>query len=234
MAWIEGLFEKAKALATMEKILVHYGIRFRAVRQLSNLPCPLPTHPHEKGTKGSLSVNFVTDEWLCWNKKCAAFREGQRLGNPLGFVMSMENCSAREAAQNILEWFGSPEMQKPPLQTEALAQKSTNPRNENITDIPEIQGNSQPRRVIGFQPEPAIGEKIPAEPELRSSGGAGTEPVPLDNKSRNEAVKVKGHMKEVDEWFDSLISEPPDWRKIRNAVKERLIQSFKNGKAAGS
>jgi hypothetical protein len=39
-------------------------------------------------------------------------------------------------------------------------------------------------------------------------------------------------MKDVDKWFDGLISDPPDWKRIRNAVKARLIESYKNGKEA--
>src|SRR5215831_8377997 len=135
MAWIEGLFEKAKALATMEKLLLHYGVRFRASPQLSNLQCPLPSHPREKDSKGSLSVNFLVNEWRCWNTKCAAFREGQRLGSPLGFVMSMENCSAREAAEKILEWFGEQphKNQNPPLGTEGFG-KTINLENESSSE----------------------------------------------------------------------------------------------------
>src|ERR1700735_2044510 len=139
MKWIDGLFEKANAPENLEKLLIHYGVRFRSgVVQLSNLRCPLPVHP--PNSEDSLSVNFVKGEWKCWNTKCAAFREGQRLGNPLGFVISMEGCSPAQAAQKILEWFGAevPKKQKPPLKTEAFAKNSTDLEHQNSTEIPQI------------------------------------------------------------------------------------------------
>jgi len=42
------------------------------------------------------------------------------------------------------------------------------------------------------------------------------------------------YMKDVDLWFESLISEPPDWKKIKTAFKARLIESYKNGAASKS
>jgi|HubBroStandDraft_2_1064218.scaffolds.fasta_scaffold235946_2 hypothetical protein len=55
-------------------------------------------------------------------------------------------------------------------------------------------------------------------------------PSPPD--SNQAAGNGNGYIKDVDAWFDALIVEPVDLRKLRNAVKAKLIESYKNGKAA--
>jgi hypothetical protein len=58
--------------------------------------------------------------------------------------------------------------------------------------------------------------------------------VRADNPSqpdhKSSAVAVKGFMRSVDDWFDPLISDPPDWKKIKNAIKGKLLESYNNGK----
>ena len=224
-------FKQVKTLVTMEELLVRYGVRFIPKSQLHNLSCPFPSHVSKD--KNALSVNLERNIWSCKSQSCVAGREGKEGGNVLDFVMLMEGMTAHQAGEKILEWYDL-KKQKPRLATEALAQTQTNVGHENSRQIPEIQANSapvQPRRPIGFQPPE---RKIPPEPEMHSSGVRADNPSPPVSTTRSGPVKVKGHMKEVDVWFDSLISDPPDWQKIRNAVKARLIESWRNGKAAAS
>jgi hypothetical protein len=67
-------------------------------------------------------------------------------------------------------------------------------------------------------------EKSPKGPQKDSS----------DHTSPGDSVK--GYMQDVDAWFEQLVApregEEDDvyWKRIRNGVKSRLIESFKNGK----
>src|SRR5262249_53562062 len=143
-AFKPNLFEHAKSLITMEILLGFYGILFHGGPQL-NLCCPLPTH--KKGDRNrSLSVNLNKDEWNCFNTSCSAFREGQKFGNPLGFVMAMEGCDAKTAAETVIDRFDpQPErvipIKKTPPSTEAGVRE----------DYPSpLDGNQSAKAVKGY------------------------------------------------------------------------------------
>jgi hypothetical protein len=58
-----------------------------------------------------------------------------------------------------------------------------------------------------------------------------------DSSDHNQSsASVKGYMADVDAWFDELFkrrNNEPDvdfWKRTRNGVKARLIESFRNGK----
>ena len=233
-------FKAVRAMVTMEELLIRYGLRFIPKPQLHNLLCPLPTHTSHD--KNSLNVNLERNIWSCKSQTCIAGRNGKEGGNTLDFVMLMEGCSAYQAAEKILEWYG-PKVQKPPLGTEALAETQNNLESEDSSEKPRLQVVS---RIAHNRRKPIWAEKIPAEPEKRSSGGTGRQPVPPDHSAGGEPVnsgkkgKSGKYMQEVDEWFDELTtrkegeSEEKFWHRVRNGVKERLIQSYNNGKVARS
>lgn len=55
------------------------------------------------------------------------------------------------------------------------------------------------------------------------------------SNTTSPSASVKGYMSEVDAWFDELVTrgqgETDDafWKRVRNGVKARLIDSYKNG-----
>jgi hypothetical protein len=58
-----------------------------------------------------------------------------------------------------------------------------------------------------------------------------------DSSDHNQSsASVKGYMADVDAWFDEVFKRrdnEPDvdfWKRTRNGVKARLIESFRNGK----
>lgn len=197
-------FAEVKRMVNMQDLLVHYNVSMRcpnpARPEQLKGNCPLPTHKHDG--KESFNVNLERNCWSCWSRSCLAGRDGKD-GGVLDFARLMEGCSLFEAAAKIVQWFGA----KPHAKDlkHGLVKREKTAEDTSLIDWLE-RGSS---------------ENISERP------GAGGLPVRSDTSAKAEPVK---YMQEVDRWFDSLISEPPDWQKVRNAVKARLIESYKNGR----
>lgn len=213
----------------MAGVLAHYGVSFQHKNQIY-IPCPLPSHT-SKHSSNSLSVNLERNIWACKSESCIAGRNGKEGGNVLDFVMWMEGCDLKSAATKIVEWFGTRQ----------------EPQNHfhDATKMVEVKSNppveatkpAEPAHSFvtwSYGPSNKNGSPKIEEP----SGGASVQhPVPgsINNPSpdnhNSSPVPVKGYIgNDVDKWFDSLISDPPDWKQIKNAVKARLIESYHNGK----
>ena len=92
-AWVD--FNLIKATVTMEMILNHYGVKgLREVRDELRGPCPI--HEAKEGAR-SFTVNPSKNAFHC-------FSCGSR-GNVLDFVAAMEECSIKDAALKLDEWF---------------------------------------------------------------------------------------------------------------------------------
>lgn len=93
-AWVD--FNLIKAAVTMKMILDHYGVKgLREVRDELRGPCPI--HEANEGAR-SFTVNPSKNAFHC-------FSCGSR-GNVLDFVAAMEECSVKDAALKLDEWFG--------------------------------------------------------------------------------------------------------------------------------
>jgi hypothetical protein len=63
-------------------------------------------------------------------------------------------------------------------------------------------------------------------------------PEEHDEEPSTPAIAVKGYVGSLDAWFDELFGIGPElredefWKKCRNAVKAKCIESFRNGKLA--
>jgi DNA primase len=100
--WVD--FRAVKAAVGMEATLAQYRIKLKRVNRSSlRGNCPLPSHT----SKGSptFCVNTDKNAWSCASDSCVKGRGGRRGGNVLDFVAIMENCSIRDAALKLANWF---------------------------------------------------------------------------------------------------------------------------------
>lgn len=98
-------FRIIKERISIEQVLDHYNIRLRRSNQTALRGfCPLPTHSSEK-SRESFGVDVEKKIWSCQSNSCASARQGKKGGNILDFVAVMDNCSVREAALKLDDWF---------------------------------------------------------------------------------------------------------------------------------
>jgi len=98
-------FRIVKQRVSMQAVLDHYSIRLRRANQNSlRGKCPLPSHQSKTSTE-SFGVQTIKNIWACQSESCAAARQGKKGGNVLDFVAIMENCSIRDAAAKLNDWF---------------------------------------------------------------------------------------------------------------------------------
>lgn len=88
---------------------------------------------------------------------------------------------------------------------------------------------------FGRKPE---GKKAPSSNGAMSEeNDAHANREPVNANAQAEPVKVR-YMQEVDKWFDGLMlranneTDEAYWKRTRNGVKAKLLESYKNGKAA--
>ena len=102
--WVD--FRTVKVRVTMEMALASYGVMLRRVApSYLRGRCPLPTHSAKSSTQ-SFIVNTEKNAWVCHSDSCSAARSGRPGGNVLDFVSWMENCTIRDAALRLQDWFG--------------------------------------------------------------------------------------------------------------------------------
>lgn len=115
--WVD--FKAVKQSVSMEMILAHYNVRVRKVNQTYlRGRCPLPTHTSGESAN-SFGVDTGKNAWACQSASCVNARAGRKGGNVLDFVAAMENCSIREAAVRMQNWFSV----TPASSTESVGQK---------------------------------------------------------------------------------------------------------------
>src|SRR5258707_1029381 len=93
--WVD--FKAVKAAVTMQMVLDRYGINDLG-RYGDELRGPCPIHKGKARTK-HLTVNLRKNAFKCFFVGCDA------AGNVLDFVAEMENCSVRDAALILQDWF---------------------------------------------------------------------------------------------------------------------------------
>jgi hypothetical protein len=101
--WVD--YRAVKAAISMETALANYGIRLhRLDSEYLRGRCPLPAHT-SNSSRLSFIVNVQKNAWACHSDSCVAARGGRIGGNVLDFVSVMENCSIRDAALKLQDWF---------------------------------------------------------------------------------------------------------------------------------
>jgi len=90
--WID--FRLVKRSVSMEMLIVHYGFyRLRRKGAEVRLKCPF----HEGKSLNSMAIDLIGNRFFCFGCK--------RSGNVLDFVAGLENCTIKEAALKLDEWF---------------------------------------------------------------------------------------------------------------------------------
>lgn len=147
--WID--FKAVKAAVSMDMILGRYNVRLRKVNSTYlRGKCPLPTHT-SKGSGDSFGTDTAKNIWACQSDSCVKIRSGKKGGNVIDFVAVMENCSIRDAALKIANWFNvsSPKLEKPA----PAAEKRNDPEQliakekRDVTESIEPDGENKP---LGF------------------------------------------------------------------------------------
>ena len=108
--WIS--FEEIKKAVSLQMVLNHYRIELRTVGAGTlRGKCPLPMHgsDHKNGASFTATLTKgVGGVWACQSTTCIKVRDGKRGGNALDFVATMDQCTIRDAAAKLAEWFDVP------------------------------------------------------------------------------------------------------------------------------
>ena len=142
-------FNAVKSAVSMERALAHYGVMLhRLDRCYLRGQCPLPNHA-SKSSKQSFIVNTEKNAWACHSGSCAAARGGRVGDNVLDFVAFMENCSIRDAALRLQNWFSV---------TAETVQQNTGGGSQRRTPSPSFIQTESPESpsAIGEEPNPPL------------------------------------------------------------------------------
>lgn len=142
--WVD--FKAVKEAVSMEMVLSRYGIGLRkAGNQILRGRCPLPQHTSkESALSFTVTLNKGTGGvWACQSDSCAKAR-GAKGGNVLDFVAAMEQCTVREAAERLQNWFLVGSGSAPPLRPE------TRPREQALPKDDRPGAGAQPNKPLAF------------------------------------------------------------------------------------
>src|SRR5438128_1154715 len=92
--WVD--FKKLKGAVDMQMVLNHYGLN-GLTKSGEELRGPCPIHKGSQRSK-NFTVSLRKNAFKCFSKGCVS-------GNVLDFVAAMEQCSVRDAALKLTEWF---------------------------------------------------------------------------------------------------------------------------------
>jgi DNA primase len=90
--WIS--FAMVTSAVSFEMLIIHYGIASLSRKGTEvRLKCPF----HNGKTDTSMSINLAENKFYCFGCKSG--------GNVLDFVAKQENCTVKEAAVKLNQWF---------------------------------------------------------------------------------------------------------------------------------
>lgn len=101
--WVD--FKKVKEAVDMQMVLDHYGITGMG-KSGEELRGRCPIHKGSRQSK-NFTINVRKNAFKCFSGACGAH------GNVLDFVAAMEQCSVRDAALKLQEWFKVGESEPP-------------------------------------------------------------------------------------------------------------------------
>lgn len=96
--WVD--FKSIKAAVTLQMVLKHYKVSGLARGEGDELRGRCPIHPRATGGAArSFSANLEKNAFKCFDSNCGAH------GNVLDFVAAKEDCSVKDAALKLKDWF---------------------------------------------------------------------------------------------------------------------------------
>ena len=110
--WVD--FRIIKAAVTMQMVLDHYDITLKKSGHELRGKCPI----HRGSNNKHFSVNVSKNVFKCFFAQCDAH------GNVLDFVAAMEQCSVREAATKLTDWFAMGESPKSSKQLDQVEERT--------------------------------------------------------------------------------------------------------------
>ena len=134
-------FRAVKQAVSIAQILDHYGLTktFKASQNGESLsgPCPLHGGHNQTQFRVSLSKN-------CWN----CFGDCKSGGNILDFVRRKEDCTLREAAILISEWFNVPSSNSVESKRDSSAGNTDSPSTATVRGT---ANDDTPNKPLGFE-----------------------------------------------------------------------------------
>ena len=91
--WVD--FRIIKVAVTMQMVLDHYGISLKQSGHELRGRCPI----HRGSNNNHFTTNVSKNVFKCFFTECSAH------GNVLDFVAAMEECTVRDAAVKLRDWF---------------------------------------------------------------------------------------------------------------------------------
>ena len=104
--WVD--FKTIKAALTMQMVLDRYGVTLKKSGHELRGKCPI----HRGSNNKHFTVNVSKNVFKCFFADCGAH------GNVLDFVAAREQCSVREAALKLRDWFRVGDTTEPSKQTQ--------------------------------------------------------------------------------------------------------------------
>jgi hypothetical protein len=199
-----SVFDKAKTVPLAD-VLARYNVQLQKTDKGWRARCPLPTHKPGDKTR-SLNIVEAQNYWRCFNPHCTAKLEPNRHGEP-------------KKGGDVIYFVQLMERLDSPVKAA-----------EQIADWFGLIEKSPPHMETGRE-SPIGNPHVTGQPD--------DNPPDKDDKVDGAAV-VSGlrYMQEVDAWFDKLVirkideAEPAYWKRVRQAVKDRLRESYKNGQSS--
>lgn len=142
--WVD--FNHVKASVTMEQILVHYGIRdtFATKQGGKSLRGPCPIHRGENPEQ--FSIDLTKNIWKCHSGNACS-----NGGNLLDFVCKMEDCTLRQAALKLCDWF---DLQTPPKPSTEQKQTAKSPEVKPTTPAAKATSPTSAPTIIQTENKP--------------------------------------------------------------------------------
>lgn len=203
-------FERIKAIPISDVVVGHYRIPLKFNGAWGSAACPLPTHkPGEKDK--TFAVNAERNYWLCHSDSCNEKSGGKKGGDCINFVALMERCSEYDAAKKLADWFH--------------IESSNGSNGNNRAGIAQTAAQNK---------NGSHRESRPADASTRETSPQKDHPD--HNPSRDTVKQTPRYMETIDKWFDELMQRGDQeddavyLKRVRNGVKAKLIESYRNGK----
>jgi len=132
-------FNRIKEI-TLTDVLARYKIALRFKGEYAACACPLPTHKQGDNAK-SFSINLAGNYWRCFSDSCNANNGGKRGGDVINFVVLMENCREKDAAQRLSDWYNIGQSKTPQRMAEGSKEKPKTEMQSSIQN-PSTSGDS--------------------------------------------------------------------------------------------